>query len=142
MIDILPFLDICADSIFLIAFTTHELYARTVDFPFLSLTLTNGAQRELRLRDNPGDEFHADDGDMWQIQISDFGFSGSTCVTYDSINRVTIRAGGNDGWQIDSIMTVLDTDGVYKALTLDFRVRQWIDGDDKVSYLSFDLTKV
>ena len=142
MIDILPFLDICADSIFLIAFTTHELYASTVDFPFIQLTLNNNEQRELRLRNNPGDEFQPDDGDMWQIQISDFGFRRSTCVTYDSVNLVTIISGGNDGWQIDSIMTVLETDGEYQPLTLNFRVRRWIDGDDNAAYRFFDLTKV
>ena len=141
MIDILPFPDICADSIFLIAFTTHAQYASTVDFPFIRLTLSNGQQRELRLFNAPGDEFQPDDGDMYQWSISEFGFSGSTCVTYDSISQVTIREGGNDGWQIDSIMTVLDTDGVYRALTLDFRVNRWIDGDDLSFYRSFDLTK-
>ena len=138
----LPFLDICADNIYVIAFTTHAQHASTVNFPFIRLTLTNGAFRDLRLFDAPGAEFQHGVGDMWQLPISDFGFSGSTCVTYDSISQVTIREGGNDGWQIDSIMTVLDTDGVYQALTLNFRVNRWVDGDDLSFYRSFDLTKV
>ena len=140
-----PFLDICADSIYVIAFTTHHTGARTTDNPFLSLTLTNGAEREERFYNNAGNgakEYYWGIGDLWEFPISDFGFSGSTCVTYDSVSRVAIRAGGSDNWSVNIVITVLDIDGVSQPLTLDFpRPNRWIDTDVS-SQREFVLTKV
>ena len=96
----------------------------------------------MRLRDNPGDEFIHGEGDYWSIRVSDYGFRGSTCVTYDSISEVAIKEGGNDGWNIGSIMTMLDTDGVYRPLTANFGVNRWIDGNGEAYQREYVLTKV
>ena len=54
---------------------------------------------------------------------------------------MSIVENGNDGWNIDSIVTMVkdDDDGV-EALTQDLDVFRWIDGDDLPQYRRFDLT--
>ena len=134
-----PFLDICADQIYFMAFTSHAVDARTTHFPYIALSLTNGVEGVVRLFDQPGKDFYAGAGDLWRIPISDFGFSGSTCVTYDSVSQVAIRAGGNDGWKPSILVTVLDIDGVSQPLTSDLFTDRWIDTP---SQYEFVLTKV
>ena len=69
-------------------------------------------------------------GDLWKIDFSDFGFTDG-CITIGEISGVSIVENGNDGWNIDSIVTLVKDDecGV-EVLTLDLDVFRWVDGDD------------
>jgi hypothetical protein len=54
---------------------------------------------------------------------------------------VSIVENGNDGWNIDSITTLLkDNRGGVELLTQDLDVFRWIDGDDLQQYRRFDIT--
>ena len=70
----------------------------------------------------------ANKGDMWKIPIK-AGFGFRSCITKCSIRQVNLKEGGSDGWNIESIMTLLYT-GKYEILTANFHVNRWIDKND------------
>ena len=101
---------------------------------------TIGQVRNLVLYDRPGDDMQKNKGDLWKINFSDFGFTDG-CITIDEISGASIVENGNDGWNIDSIVTLVkDDDGGVEVLTQDLDVFRWIDGDDLPQYRRFDLT--
>ena len=89
--------------------------------PYLSVCLRNGTHGCVRFSDRRGDDFSPSKGDIWRFGITSFGFS--KCITKEHIETVTIEAGRNDGWNIESVMTVLDG-----RLQFDVHVNRWIDG--------------
>jgi hypothetical protein len=100
---------------------------------------TIGQVRSLVLYDRPGDDMQENKGDLWKINFSDFHFTDG-CITIDEISGVSIVENGNDGWNIDSIVTLVkDNGGGVEALTQDLDVFRWIDGDDLPTYRRFDL---
>ena len=82
-------------------------------------------------------------GDLFKFEMSDFGFSGD-CIKFQYIKRVSIKAGSNDGWKIDSITTHVKgaEGGKFRVLTVDMDVYRWIDGNDEPAMEQFDLTQV
>ena len=98
----------------------------------------NGIVRTVTLYDSPGDDFVANKGDIWTIGLSSFGFSDS-CIRIPEIQRVSIIASGNDGWNIATIVTLVSDSSYYQVLTEDFGVNHWIDGDSYSSQRRFDL---
>ena len=81
--------------------------------------------------------------DLWTIPMSDFGFY-NLCVWDVNIEKVSIRNGGNDGWNFASIMTILHApyNDTYIVLTADMNANSWVDGDGTADQLQFDLTLV
>ena len=60
-----------------------------------------------------------------------------------NIQNVTITESGDNGWNIDSIMTYGCTDEFgCQPLTQDIDVNRWVDGDGREEYLRFSLSKV
>ena len=60
-----------------------------------------------------------------------------------NIQNVTIAEGGNNAWNIDSIMTYGCIDGLgCSPLTQDIDVFRWVDGNFNEESLRFPLTKV
>jgi hypothetical protein len=99
-----------------------------------------GQVRNLVLYDRPGDDMQKNKGDLWKIDFSDFHFTDG-CITIDKISGASIVENGNDGWNIDSIATLVkDNRGGVEVLTQDLDVFRWIDGDDLPQYRRFDLT--
>ena len=89
-----------------------------------------GQVRNLVLYDRPGDDMQKNKGDLWKIDFSDFHFTDG-CITISKISGVSIVENGNDGWNIDSIVTMVkDNRGGVEALTQDLDVFRWIDGND------------
>ncbi|MCG8623624.1 MAG: hypothetical protein MJE68_16730 [Proteobacteria bacterium] len=73
---------------------------------------TIGQVRNLVLYDRPGDDMQKNKGDLWKINFSDFSFTDG-CITIGEISGASIvENNGNDGWNIDSIVTLVkDDDG-------------------------------
>ena len=76
-------------------------------------------------------------GDLWKIPISQFHFSEG-CISKSKISQVALHEDGDDGWNIESIITMLDED----LLTVDFHVNRWVEGDAKFGRREFILRKV
>jgi hypothetical protein len=54
---------------------------------------------------------------------------------------VSIVENGNDGWNIETIVTLVsDSSNRLQVLTRDFNVFRWIDGNGAASHRRFDLT--
>lgn len=80
-------------------------------------------------------------GNMWEFTYSDFGFP--RCLYKNKIKRVSLVENGNDGWNIGSIVILLDdAKNNTMVLTKDFHINRWIDGDELPEYKHFDLTLV
>ena len=94
-----------------------------------------GHVQTMTLYDRPGNDFLSNKGDLW-----DFSLRLSGYITLSAIQRVSIVAGGSDGWNIESIITLVrDSEGRIQVLTRDFDVDRWID-DDNSRNQRFDLT--
>ena len=100
----------------------------------------SGEVRNLQLYDRPGDDMLTHKGDLWKINFSDFRF-GDQCISLEEIQRVSIIESSNDGWNIDSIVTLVrDSENGIQVLTQNLDVNRWIDGDDHWSRRRFQLT--
>ena len=76
---------------------------------------------------------------IWNFDISDFKFD--TCISkLSQISEVTIVNGGNDGWNIASVVTMVGAGKTLNVLSSDIYVNRWIDGNEGVSRLQFPLT--
>ena len=55
--------------------------------------------------------------------ITDFRVHSESCIRNRDIDYIVIKEGSNDGWRIDSIITVLKlVGGSYEVATLDMDV--------------------
>ena len=126
----------CATDLYVIAFTSDLSSAGSDDSPYVEIVLNNGEVGHIRLYDREGDDYAENKGDLWRIPIRQFNFREG-CVSTSGIRQVAIQEGGNDGWNIESIITMLDRD----LLTVDFHVNRWIDGNGSQSEKEFVLRK-
>ena len=98
------------------------------------------------LSDLPGDQADPGKGDLWRLSMADFGIK-YWYPTRNSIQSFAIVKGSNDGWLIDSVITVLKDAYApghpnYEVATVDMEKHQWVDGDDATAHLRFDLHKI
>ena len=84
------------------------------------------------LYNRPGDDYMSNKGDLWELSLSG-------CIKIPEIQRVSIVANGNDGWNIESIVTLVSDSSNIQVLTQNFDVNRWIDGDGDSSHRQFDL---
>ena len=131
------FRDRCASYLYVIAFTSNLGHAGSDDSPYIYIVLRSGEAQHLMLYDRPGNDMLENKGDLWRIPIRQFHFR-EHCISKNSISQVLIKQGGNDGWNIESIMTMLD----YDILTVDFHINRWIDGNGDLSHRQFALRLV
>ena len=125
------------------AFTSGLSNAESDDSPSISIHLKRGQDKEWRLPNLPGDDMATNKGDLWSLSFSNSYLR--RCITKSDISSVIIRAEGNDGWNIRSIVTVLQYDGYnnYDILSVNFNVNRWIDRDSGDSnHRRFSLTIV
>lgn len=100
----------------------------------------SGEVRNLRLYDRPGDDMLPHKGDLWKMNVSDFHFTDQ-CITLGEIHKVSIIESSFDGWNIDSIVTLVkDSSSGIQVLTQDLDVNRWIDGNGHHSHRRFELT--
>ena len=130
--------DACLDKLYIMAFTSGRKNAGS-DSDHTIEILAAGYVRNLRLYDRPGNDYSKHKGDLWKYNIASFHFPFS-CVTISNIKKVSIIESGNDGWNIDSIVTLVGADGRFKVLTQDLDVYRWIDGNGHHTHRRFTLT--
>ena len=86
-----------------------------------------------------GDDLQSNKGDLWE-------FSLSGCITLSALSSVSIVADGTDGWNIGSVVTLVeDSMGRIQVLTRNLDANFWIDtnnGYDRPFILSLSLSGV
>ena len=133
----------CATELYVMAFTSTLAYAGTDDLPSLFVKLMTGEEKSLAFYNHVGvDDLTKGKGDLWKFQITNFNFITDTCITKSDITGVTIHNGGDNGWNIESVVTVLHGGLSFDLLTANMNVNRWIDGNDLPSELKYDLTCV
>ena len=125
----------------MMAFTTGNQYAGSDNSPSIKLDLTNHDDDDVTLPDNKGDDMLENKGDLWKIPISHFSFNRQ-CLTKDDVIKVTLINGGNDGWQIASVITMLCYGDNCDLLTANLGVNRWLDGDQNYQDREFTLHPV
>lgn len=105
----------------------------------------SGQTRSVRLPNLPGDDYLEHKGDLWKLNLRDhFGFGG--CVRKGDIEYIALEEHSNDGWNIDSIITILRDDHAYgrdyQVATMDMDIFRWIDGDSHSDRRRFELTRI
>ena len=80
-----------------------------------------------------GHVFMSNKGDLWELSLSG-------CITIRDLQRVSIIENGNDGWNIESIVTLVSDSSNIQLLTQDFDINCWIDGNGPTSHKQLDLT--
>ena len=91
--------------------------------------------------DLPGDDRMYRKGDLWKFSMSAFHGIPS-CVRKSSISEIAIEEYTNDGWNIDSVITIFKAGSTYEVATMDMDAYQWVDGDHHPSRRRFVLTKI
>ena len=130
----------CLQSLYILAFTSGRKNAGS-DMSHKVEVRAAGETKVIKLPNRPGNDYYPYKGDLWELTFKDLGFS--CCVTLKDLDHVAIESGGNDGWNIDSIVTYVNVTGHgFKELTHDFNVFRWIDGNGAASNRRFMLTKV
>ena len=124
----------CATYLYVMGFTSNVGHAGSDDDHYVLINLKNGEERHLKLYDRKGNDMLENKGDLWKIPIRQFKFR-ERCITKSSISRITIEEGGDDGWNIESIITMLDD----HLLSVDFHVNRWVDGNSDRRYRKFVL---
>ena len=128
----------CLTQLYIIAFTSGMENAQSGTSHSVQIQL-NGVVQTSLLYDRAGDDYQLNKGDLWDISFSTFGFSDS-CITITEIQRVSIVESGNDGWNIETILTLVSDSRNLQVLTQDFGANHWIDGDHpSLAYRRFDL---
>ena len=134
------FTDLCLSTLYILAFTSGAGAAGSDSHHSVEI-LANGQVRNVHMYDRPGNDMLENKGDLWKINFGSFYFSDS-CINIGDIQTVSIIESGNDGWNIDSIVTMVkDSAGGVQVLTQDLDVFRWVDGDAHHTHRRFTLTK-
>jgi hypothetical protein len=129
----------CNVQLYVMAFTGGSEFALTNDPPYIELTVGDETIA-VQLPIVTGLEFQIFKGDIWVIDLAQFGFTDA-CITQWDVDGIAVLEGGTDGWLINSIVTfLLDDDGSYSLLSSDIDVDVWIDGNSGEEQQRFDLT--
>jgi hypothetical protein len=113
---------------FVMAFTSGDSSAGSDTSHRIELQLDNDHHTYTAdLYDRDGDDMQENKGDLWTLPPSGFNIRG--CLTKDRIKKVTIVAGGSDGWKIESIITVLQAESTYKVVTANIHYDAWVEDD-------------
>lgn len=126
---------------YIIAFTSGWSRADS-DSDHVAAIRVRGTTYKTVLPNRPGDDYQKHKGDLWKLNLrSQFRISG--CVKPANVNYIAIEEGGNDAWNIESIVTVFHYSQYNNELaTADFDIYQWIDGDGSDSHRHYELTKM
>ena len=129
----------CYRELYVLAFTSGKNHAGSDDDAYLQITHKNGIVKHVQLYNRKGDDYSKNKGDLWKIKLSAFNFK-DTCISRHDIKKLSLLHGGNDGWNIDSIVTFLKVRSNYYLLSRDFNIFRWLDGNRSIRSRHFDLT--
>ena len=131
----------CLTTLYVMGFTSGIKSAGSDHQPFIEIGLFNGEKKRVQVPDNPGNDMVYNKGDLWVIPFYKFGFK--SCVKKGNIKSVVVIPGGKDGWNIQSIVTMVSKRNSEKQLlTSDTGVNRWIDGNGSITQKQFPLTKL
>ena len=144
----LPISDNCIDWLYIMAFTSGVPDGGSDGVHVVEMRVsgeTRPITRPVTLPNLPGDEYFPHKGDLWKLNLqNDFHFT--SCVQLHEIEYIAIEEHNNDGWNIDSIVTILRDDAggakYYQLATVDMDINRWIDGDGHYDHRRFELTLV
>ena len=133
--------DACLTTLYVVAFTS-DVHEGSTSAAEHSIELhASGQVRSLRLYNRPGVDTLAHKGDLWEYPISRFHFTDN-CIRIGEIRSVSIIESGSNGWNIESIVTLVrDSYGGVGLLTQDFHVNRWIDSNRHFTHRRFQLTR-
>ena len=92
----------------------------------------NGAVKTMALYDRPGDDYMSNKGDLWELSLS-----GWQCIKIRDLQRVSIIANGNDGWNIESIVTLV-SDSSNIQVDYSHKILMWTAGLMEMDLLLID----
>lgn len=123
----------CITHIYVFAHTSRQggMGGGTDDSHDIEFRISSGTTYKSSLIDLPGNQATIGKGDLWKLSLNThFGVPLGTCIRKSDITRVAIEEDGNDGWLIDSIVTLVKKQSDDpEVLTIDLDVHQWVDGD-------------
>ena len=115
--------------LYVMGFTSGTGGAESKNLPYLIMSLYTHEDGHVRLPNNPGVEMTKYKGDLWRVSISSLFKGKRRCVRKRDVQKVTIHNGGDDGWRINSIVTMLRYGYYSTVLTADIDFNKAVDGD-------------
>ena len=132
----------CGSDIYVMAFTSGIKSAGSDHSPYMTIVLATGERKDVRFYNRDGDDMSPNKGDLWQFKISSLYFNTDTCIEKDDITQIILHSGGSDGWNIESIVTILGSGISYQLLTANMHVNRWLDSNEGPNELQYVLTNV
>ena len=125
------------------AFTSGSDNSGSVDLPYLFVDLYNHEEGYHEFPKNSGSDLLKSKGDFWKFSLKGDLELKQSCITKADINKVVVHNGGNDGWKIESIFTILRSGSYYTVVTADVGFNKFVDGNPKgkKSFHQISLTK-
>ena len=97
----------CLTDIFVVAHTSGVSGGQSDGTYHLEVKV-NGITHSVELGDLPGDQAQSHKGDLWEFRLkTDLGITSPSCIRIGNIEEIAIEENTNDGWHIDSVITVL-----------------------------------
>ena len=130
----------CISHIYIMAFTSGVSHAGSDNSAHFEIKVGNQV-KSIQLSDRPGNDYYPNKGDIWDYPLSSFGIH--TCTTPRDITGLAIIEGGNDGWNIQTIVVMASgTNPRYTVLSAAVGVNRWIDGNGSAQHKRYDLPLV
>ena len=128
----------CLDSLYIMVLTSGIENAQTENAHGVTIEVAND---NVRLSLLPELHYEPNKGDMWKLSFKD-DFQLDYCVRKYDIRSIAIEENGDDGWNIETIVTFIGSGRDYELATSDFEVNHWIEGDKSASRRRLELTLV
>ena len=113
------------------AFTSGTKNAGSDDHPYLFVGLYNHEEGSARFPNHPGNDMLENKGDFWRFNLKKDLKLRKSCISNADTNKIVVHNGGNDGWKIESIVTILRSGWYYTVLTANIDLNKFVDGNLK-----------
>jgi hypothetical protein len=133
----------CATHIYVMGFTSGSTSSGSDHLPYLFVDLYNHEEGFARFPNNPGNDMLENKGDFWKFSLKSDLKLKKSCITKADINKIVVHNGGNDGWKIESIFTILRSGSYYTVVTANVGLNKFVDGNPnrKNAFHQISLTK-
>ena len=129
----------CFRDLLILAYTSDIENSQTSGNHEIELTV-NGLAKTATFTNFPGQSR----GNLWSLSLADrFGFPAAACIRKKDIQGIALLPGNSNGWNIDSIVTYMASNGYnWELNSVDLDVNRWIDTNSEESHKRFDLNLV